>query len=258
MDILPGLFCEDEVVARFKSSGLNLRTLRRCARAKGVGRKFSRHWFFTEPEILELMGQRRHAQTRKTAGLVKLLRARGIPRRARFRKPWNSRPSGSRKASRHAAKRHLRKAGAWWRSARRRVRRRSLAIHGRGGAPVCRPVASPFRRHAYRPDRSASYRLRCGGDLSGLFPGTRNRKVHTPTSAILKFAGVTRNIRRPKAPPGIVRWLAQDEARRLIAACSPHLRPLVMFLLHTEPASGRRCGSIGALLISPARMSPSR
>jgi hypothetical protein len=55
MDILPGLFCEDEVVARFKSSGLNLRTLRRCARAKGVGRKFSRHWFFTEPEILELM-----------------------------------------------------------------------------------------------------------------------------------------------------------------------------------------------------------
>jgi hypothetical protein len=55
MDILPGLFCEDEVVARFKSSGLNLRTLRRCARAKGVGRKFSRHWFFTELEILELM-----------------------------------------------------------------------------------------------------------------------------------------------------------------------------------------------------------
>src|ERR1700730_6086127 len=55
MDILPDLFCEDEVVARFKSSGLNLRTLRRCARAKGVGRKFSRHWFFTEPEILELM-----------------------------------------------------------------------------------------------------------------------------------------------------------------------------------------------------------
>ena len=48
MDILPGLFCEDEVVARFKPFGLNLRTLRRYARAKGIGRKFSRHWFFTE------------------------------------------------------------------------------------------------------------------------------------------------------------------------------------------------------------------
>jgi integrase len=69
-------------------------------------------------------------------------------------------------------------------------------------------------------------------------PATRNRKVHTPTSAILKFAGVTRNIRRPKAPPGIVRWLTQDEARRLVAACSPHLRPLVMFLLHTGARIG--------------------
>jgi integrase len=69
-------------------------------------------------------------------------------------------------------------------------------------------------------------------------PATRNRKVHTPTSAILKFAGVTRNIRRPKAPPGIVRWLTQDEARRLIAACSPHLRPLVMFLLRTGARIG--------------------
>jgi integrase len=67
---------------------------------------------------------------------------------------------------------------------------------------------------------------------------TRNRQVYSPLSAILKFAGMTRNIRRPKAPPGIVRWLTQDEAQRLLAACSPHLRPLVIFLLHTGARIG--------------------
>jgi integrase len=69
-------------------------------------------------------------------------------------------------------------------------------------------------------------------------PATRNRDCFTPISAILKFAGVKHNIRRPKAPPGVVRWLTHDEARRLIGACSPHLRPLVMFLLLTGARIG--------------------
>jgi integrase len=69
-------------------------------------------------------------------------------------------------------------------------------------------------------------------------PATRNRQVYAPISAILKFAGVTRPVRRLKAPPGIVRWLTTDEAARLIAACSPHLRPLVMFLLYTGARAG--------------------
>jgi integrase len=69
-------------------------------------------------------------------------------------------------------------------------------------------------------------------------PATRNRRVHTPISAILKFAGAAHNIRRPKAPPGVVRWLSHDEASRLIAACSPHLRPLVIFLLYTGARIG--------------------
>jgi integrase len=69
-------------------------------------------------------------------------------------------------------------------------------------------------------------------------PATRNRQVYSPVSAILKFAGVTRKISRPEAPAGIVRWLTPDEASRLIAACSPHLRPLVMFLLYTGARAG--------------------
>jgi integrase len=68
--------------------------------------------------------------------------------------------------------------------------------------------------------------------------GTRNRQVYTPVSAILKFAGVTRDVRRLKAPPGRIRWLAEDEAKRLIGACSPHLKPLVMFLLYTGARVG--------------------
>ena len=48
-------------------------------------------------------------------------------------------------------------------------------------------------------------------------PATRNRRVFTPLSAILKFVGVTRNIRRPKAPPGN-RPLA-DTGRKREARC---------------------------------------
>jgi len=68
--------------------------------------------------------------------------------------------------------------------------------------------------------------------------GTRTRQVYTPISAILHFAGVTRDIRRPRAPPGIIRWLTQDEAARLLDACSPHLKPLVLFLLLTGARAG--------------------
>jgi integrase len=87
-------------------------------------------------------------------------------------------------------------------------------------------------------------------------PATRNRDVYTPVSAILKFGGVTRNIRRPKAPPSRVRWLTHEEAFRLIAACSPHLRPLVMFLLLTGARIGEalwldwRCVDLGRAHVS--------
>ena len=62
---------------------------------------------------------------------------------------------------------------------------------------------------------------------------TRSRQVYTPVSAILRLAGIKLDMRRPKVPPGRVRWIEPDEAARLLDACSPHLRPLVMFLLLT-------------------------
>ena len=60
----------------------------------------------------------------------------------------------------------------------------------------------------------------------------------TVVSAVLKMAGISRKFHRPKPPPENVRWLTQEEAGRLIEACSPHLRPLVIFMLYTGARAG--------------------
>lgn len=72
----------------------------------------------------------------------------------------------------------------------------------------------------------------------GRKPGTINRQVYTPMSAILTHAaarGLTtrRTMTRPRQPAGKTRWLRPDEAARLVDACAPHMRPLVVFLLYT-------------------------
>jgi integrase len=72
----------------------------------------------------------------------------------------------------------------------------------------------------------------------GAKPATVNRQVYTPVSAILRHAhkrGLCdlSELERPKQPKGKVRWLRPEEAERLIAACSPHMKPLVAFLFYT-------------------------
>ena len=67
---------------------------------------------------------------------------------------------------------------------------------------------------------------------------TRNRQVYGPVSAILKSNGISTKVHRLEPPEGVVRWINRDEASRLIASCSPHLRPLVMFLLYTGARAG--------------------
>jgi integrase len=69
-------------------------------------------------------------------------------------------------------------------------------------------------------------------------PATLNRQAFTPIAAVLNHAAkrglcAHRVIERPEQPKGRVRWLTFAEAERLIAACSLHLRPLVLFLLGT-------------------------
>jgi integrase len=74
-------------------------------------------------------------------------------------------------------------------------------------------------------------------------PASLNRRVYTPTSAVLHHAAKRGwcdrpIIGRPKQPKGRVRWLEPAEADKLIAACSDHLRPLVTFLLYTGARAG--------------------
>lgn len=69
-------------------------------------------------------------------------------------------------------------------------------------------------------------------------PSTRNRQIYTPVSAIMHFAADRglcewRTVKRPKQPKSRIRWLELQEAESLIEACSPHLKPLVTFLLYT-------------------------
>jgi integrase len=67
---------------------------------------------------------------------------------------------------------------------------------------------------------------------------TLNRQIYTPIAAVLNHAAkrglcAKRVIERPAQPEGRIRWITFEEADRLLAACSDHLRPLVMFLLGT-------------------------
>ena len=69
-------------------------------------------------------------------------------------------------------------------------------------------------------------------------PATLNRQALTPIAAVLNHAAkrglcARRVVERPAQPKGRVRCLTFEEAERLLDACSPHLRPLVMFLLGT-------------------------
>jgi integrase len=67
-------------------------------------------------------------------------------------------------------------------------------------------------------------------------PATLNRQAYTPIAAVLNHAAkrglcAKRTIERPSQPKGRIRWITFEEAERLLDACAPHLRPLVMFLL---------------------------
>jgi integrase len=67
---------------------------------------------------------------------------------------------------------------------------------------------------------------------------TITRQLFTPVSAVLKFAAARgmcefSRLERPPQPRGRTRWIEPEEAERLIAACSPHLKPFVIFLFCT-------------------------
>jgi integrase len=65
-------------------------------------------------------------------------------------------------------------------------------------------------------------------------PNTRCRQVHAVVSAIVKYCAMIglcrwRRYRRPRSE-NIRRKLTRDHAIRLVAACSPHIRPMVLLV----------------------------
>jgi len=72
----------------------------------------------------------------------------------------------------------------------------------------------------------------------GSMPLAKIDQAFTPIAAVLNHAAkrglcARKTVERPPQPKGRVRWITFEEAERLLTACSPHLRPLVMFLLGT-------------------------
>jgi len=72
---------------------------------------------------------------------------------------------------------------------------------------------------------------------------TRNRQFYTPVSAVLRHAAKRGwcsplILERPEIAPVPVIWLTLEKAEQLIAACAPHLRPLVIFLIYTGARVG--------------------
>jgi integrase len=69
-------------------------------------------------------------------------------------------------------------------------------------------------------------------------PGTRNAAVYTPTSAILRSAGIKLEIKRPKGAKGrvVTAWLTVDDAFGILAAAERfdlEFATLLKFLLYT-------------------------
>jgi len=115
--------------------------------------------------------------------------------------------------------------------------------HGAGSKRFLGPVLAHFGKTLLRDidqhaiDIAAKKLYPKGG------PGTLNRQVYTPVSAILHHAARKKwcavpTLARPKQPKGVVRWIKPDEADSLIDACAPHLKPLVVFLLYTGARVG--------------------
>lgn len=71
-----------------------------------------------------------------------------------------------------------------------------------------------------------------------LKPSTINRQIHTPLAAVLHHAAglgwcPKPVISRPKQPKGRTRFITRGEAERLISVASPHLKPIIIFMLST-------------------------
>ena len=110
------------------------------------------------------------------------------------------------------------------------------AVHGAGHSAISAPRPRPDRPGRARPGRKEALPERLAIDTQS---AVLRHRVGNPAPCRQSAAGARRrSFERPSTPPGRIRWLTIDEADRLIAACSDHLRPLVIFMLYTGARTG--------------------
>jgi integrase len=112
-----------------------------------------------------------------------------------------------------------------------------------GSRNYMEPIIKHFGLMPLAKIDQAAIEAGCLAVYPGRSPATRNRQFFTPVSAVLnhgaKLGLCSKPIMvRPKLKPGIVRWITLDKANKLIDACAPHLKPLVVFLLYTGARAG--------------------
>src|SRR5258708_39458098 len=88
-------------------------------------------------------------------------------------------------------------------------------------------------RHINQDAADAAVAAIVGKDAA---PATKRRAVYAPLTAILNHAHARGwcdrpGFQMPALPRGKTRWLTPAEARRLVDAAAPHLRPLLLFML---------------------------
>ncbi|QKC85760.1 site-specific integrase [Mesorhizobium sp. NZP2077] len=115
--------------------------------------------------------------------------------------------------------------------------------HGGGEARFLRPLVDHFRTTMLRDIEQHALDVAAKKLYPKAGPATLNRQVYTPMAAILRHAArkgwcAVPTLARPKQPKGKLRWMTPAEADRLIDACAPHLRPLVVFMIYTGARAG--------------------
>lgn len=107
-----------------------------------------------------------------------------------------------------------------------------------GGEALPEPVLRHFGKMKLAAIGQAEIDVAAGKLFKGRSPATVNRRLFTPVVAVLRHAAKRKwcgapVIERPRQPEGRIRWIAYDEAERLIGSAAKHMRPLVTFLLCT-------------------------
>lgn len=127
-----------------------------------------------------------------------------------------------------------------------------------GERAFLRPLIEHFRNAPLRQISQAAIDALALDLYPNATPGTRNRQVYTPISAVLKHAGIDTKLRRPKGGEGrsISAFLWPAEAAKLTEAAralDPEFALLVTVLLYT----GLRLGEALALRADNVRLNES-